>query len=86
MCCPNVFRVINFLTIIYALYQPQGGFLIPERCIESHVRIAQQHGADLLTDTQVLDWKPTEHGVSVRTEGQTFTADKFGDYGRAMGK
>ena len=62
----------QFPSHIYALFQPQGGFLIPESCIESHV-----HVADLLTDTQVLDWEPTTNGVTVRTAEQTFTADKL---------
>ena len=30
-----------------AVYQPQGGLLVPERCISAYARLAQSHGASL---------------------------------------
>ncbi len=43
----------NFQT----LYEPEGGFLVPESCISAHLRLAQQHGARLLCGAKVLSWQ-----------------------------
>lgn len=40
-----------------AMYEPEGGFLIPERCIEAHLRQAQQQGAELVTGAGVQRWQ-----------------------------
>jgi sarcosine oxidase len=45
-----------------AVFQPQGGLLVPELCIEAHVRAAQAHGATLHTGERVLGWEPTADG------------------------
>ena len=29
------------------LYEDEGGYLIPEKCIEAHIRVAQRYGAEL---------------------------------------
>jgi len=39
------------------LYEPEGGYLVPEKCIAAHLQQAQQHGAQLLTGTKVLGWQ-----------------------------
>src|SRR3712207_5420182 len=39
-----------------ALFQPQGGFLLPERCISAHVEGALAEGADIRARERVLDW------------------------------
>lgn len=46
------------------LYQPQGGLLLSERCIEAHVAVARQHGAQVHTGEAVLSWHevPAQHG------------------------
>src|SRR5262245_53276140 len=53
-----------------AVLQPEGGFLLPERCIVHHVWAAQALGADVRARERVLDWAPTPsgEGVRVRTE------------------
>jgi len=42
--------------------QPDGGFLLGERCVLSHVRSALAHGAELRFRTPALGWEPTEEG------------------------
>jgi sarcosine oxidase len=51
-----------------ALFQPDGGFLLPEPCISAHVTGALAAGADIRARERVLDWQPTSDGVRVTTE------------------
>src|SRR5262245_14572293 len=41
-----------------AVFQPEGGFLTPGRCIVSHVVQAQAAGAEVHAREPVLDWQP----------------------------
>ena len=45
-----------FLACLQALYQPQGGLLASERCIQAHIALAQQHGAHIRTSEAVHSW------------------------------
>lgn len=49
----------NFQT----MYEPEGGFLIPERCIEAHLRLAARHGAQLMCGTGVTSWRVLPPGA-----------------------
>jgi sarcosine oxidase len=49
------------------LYQPQGGFLLPERCNLAHAAGAQSRGAEVRCQEQVLDWGVGQGKVWVRT-------------------
>jgi sarcosine oxidase len=62
-----------------AVLQPEGGFLLPERCIVHHVEAAQALGAEVHAREQVLDWAPTSDGggVRVRTDRGTYEADRL---------
>jgi sarcosine oxidase len=60
---------------VECLLQPEGGFLLPERCIVAHVGLAEARGAVVRTRERVLDWGPTRDGVRVRTEHATYEAD-----------
>ena len=51
-----------------ALFQPRGGFLLPERCISAHVAGALAAGADVRARERVLGWEPDGDGVRVTTE------------------
>jgi len=64
---------------IMALYQPEGGFLVPERCIVGHVFEAMKHGADIHGREGVLGWEPigNAEGVRVFTERATYEADNL---------
>jgi sarcosine oxidase len=60
-----------------ALFQPEGGFLTPERCIVSHVMAAQELGAEVHGRERVLEWEPLRDGVRVITERDTYEADRL---------
>ena len=60
-----------------ALYQPQGGFLVPERCIISYVQAAQALGAEVHGRERVLEWQPLGDGVRVTTSREVYEADRL---------
>jgi len=59
------------------VYQPDGGFLLSERCIVAHVTAAQQLGAEVHARERVLEWHAEENGVSVTTPRGTYQARKL---------
>ncbi len=60
-----------------AVLQPQGGFLVPERCISTHVAMAARHGADVHTEEALLGWEATAHGVAVTTSRGRYEAGQL---------
>jgi sarcosine oxidase len=60
-----------------AVLQPDGGFLLPERCIVAHVQLAHALGAVIHARERVLDWEPTSDGVRVRTERGEYEAERL---------
>ena len=60
-----------------AVWQPDGGFLLAERCILAHVNLALRHGAELRFREPVIDWKASRSGVTVRTEADTYEAERL---------
>src|SRR5262249_36440080 len=60
-----------------AIYQPDGGFLLPERCITAGVEAARSLGAAIPGRAPVPGWDPTAAGVRVRTTRDTYTATRL---------
>ena len=60
-----------------AVLQPDGGFLTPERCVETHAEAARKAGAEIHSHERVLDWQPTANGVSVETDRGTYQGEKL---------
>ncbi len=58
-------------------YQPDGGFVTPERCIVAHVEGALARGATIRARERVLDWAETENGVRVRTDRGEVEAERI---------
>jgi len=59
---------------LVALYDPEGGFLRPERCTVAHLESARQHGATLRFNEPVLEWGADGGSVFVRTATERVTA------------
>ncbi|MBK8268768.1 MAG: N-methyl-L-tryptophan oxidase [Planctomycetes bacterium] len=59
------------------LYEPDGGFVVPEVCIRTHANLATKHGATIHTDEQVLEWSVTLTGVLVKTTTATYESEKL---------
>jgi sarcosine oxidase len=60
-----------------AVLQPDGGFVLPERCIVAHVEGALARGATLRARERVLEWGESEAGVRVRTERGVVEAERL---------
>lgn len=60
-----------------AVFQPEGGFVLPERCIVAHVNQALAHGAEVHAREPVLDWQPNGKGVRVFTAKREYNADRL---------
>jgi sarcosine oxidase len=59
------------------LFQPDGGFVLPERCIVGHVARALAHGATVRARERVVEWSETESGVRIRTDRGTVEAERL---------
>jgi sarcosine oxidase len=59
------------------VHQPDGGFVVPERCIVAHVEGALASGAVLGARERVLEWEETENGVRVRTDRRMVEAERL---------
>lgn len=61
-----------------AVFQPQGGLLVPERCIVAHTEMAKKHGATIHTQERVQGWDIlADERVQVTTDKTTYTAEKL---------
>jgi sarcosine oxidase len=60
-----------------AVLQPEGGFLLPERCIVAHVEGALAGGAEVRARERVLGWGAAGEGVRVRTERGEYEAERL---------
>lgn len=58
-------------------YEPGGGFVRPERCIDVQLTLAEQHGATLYKGETVTHISSDVHGVTVTTDQRTLQADKL---------
>jgi sarcosine oxidase len=59
------------------LYQPDGGFLLPERCNVAHVAQALARGAEVRFREPVAEWDATSGHVRVGTSRGTYEAEKL---------
>jgi sarcosine oxidase len=59
------------------VYQPDAGFLLPERCIVAHVAAAQQLGAEVHARERVISWSAEQNGIVVTTDRGTYCARKM---------
>jgi len=71
------FPAYRLPTELEVVHQPDGGFVVPERCIVAHVEGALARGALLRARERVLEWEETENGVRIRTERATVDADRL---------
>lgn len=60
-----------------ALFEEEAGFLMVERAVQAHLDQARQAGATCLAGQVVRDWSVSGSTVTVRTESDTFEADRL---------
>ena len=56
------------------VYQPDGGFVLSERCIVNHVFAALERGGEVRAHEAVLDWHCAWGGVRVETSRGLYEA------------
>jgi sarcosine oxidase len=67
----------NLPADLMAVLQPEGGFLLSERCIVAHVVAAQALGAEVHARERVLGWEPRGDGVRVETDRGAYEAERL---------
>ncbi len=60
-----------------AVYQADGGFVLPERSIVTHINAAQALGAEVHGCERVIEWRAEGDGVEVRTDRDNYRADRL---------
>ena len=60
-----------------AVYQPDAGFVLSERAICAHARLALEDGADLRGHETVQSWAPEGDGVVVRTDRDVYRSRRL---------
>ena len=58
-----------------AVWEPRAGILFPDRCIESHLKMAQSNGASLRFEEAVLRWEAKGDRVRVFSAKNQYEAD-----------
>ncbi|MBK5295371.1 MAG: N-methyl-L-tryptophan oxidase, partial [Acidobacteriia bacterium] len=59
------------------VYQPDAGFLLPERCVVVHADAAQRLGAEIHSRERVIEWRAEGDGVLVKTDRASYLAGKL---------
>jgi len=61
-----------------ALYQPQGGLLVPERCISAYLALAKAQGAAIHCGERVHGWDIlADERVALRTDAGRYVSEKL---------
>ena len=60
-----------------AIFEKNAGYLLVERCVLAHLSAAAENGAELRAGETVIDWKANDRGVEVRTDRNTYSAQKL---------
>lgn len=60
-----------------AVFERRAGFLLVEQCVLAHLSAAQRAGAELAIGQEVVEWRASGSGVTVRTKGAEFHAAKL---------
>ena len=60
-----------------AVWEPRAGILFPEICLEAHLTLARNLGAELHTEEPVLSWEGNGDGVRVTTSKGAYHAGQL---------
>jgi sarcosine oxidase len=71
------FPQFNIPEYFECLYEPDAGFLTPERAIRLYSEQAKKHGAEIHVQEKVLDWKKDGDGIVVRTDKNNYHGSRL---------
>ena len=60
-----------------AIFEPDAGFITPERAVEQYVHDARKKGALIKTGTKVISWRHEGTKVRIITDEAEYTGDKL---------
>ncbi|MCH2152757.1 MAG: N-methyl-L-tryptophan oxidase [Phycisphaerales bacterium] len=73
----NRFPTFEIPDHFVGLVEPGAGWIVPERAIETHVKMARRAGADIRSNVTVQSWTTDGQGVRINTSTDEFTADRL---------
>lgn len=65
------------LTDAETLFEPDAGFLMPEKTIALYLQEAKKSGAELNTGEKILEWKKENDRITVRTNRNIYSSKKL---------
>lgn len=71
------YPAINFPDHFQILFEPDAGFVTPEKAIALYTSDAIQHNADIRGREKVLEWKKEKSSITVTTNRNTYRADRL---------
>ncbi len=71
------FPQVKFNDHFQVLFEPDAGFITPEKSVATYVTDAILHGADIRGREKVLAWHNNGSHVTVRTDKDIYSADKL---------
>ncbi len=54
------------------LFEPEAGFITPEKAIKIYARLASSYGATIHSSEKVINWKGAGDGITVQTDRDTY--------------
>lgn len=75
--CSEQFRTFNFKENYEYLFEPNAGYVEPEKVISIYAEMAKNKGATLLENQLVESWNATNNLITVKTKHDIFTARKI---------
>src|SRR5687768_11885338 len=60
-----------------AVWEPRAGILFPETCIEAHLRLASETGAQLIFEQPAARWRAEGDGIHVSTSQAEYQSDRL---------
>jgi len=71
------FSQFNFPKTFDVLFEPEAGFLPPEKAIRFYASQATKNGATIHSNEKVIAWEKKGSGVTVKTDKQTYQCNKL---------
>ena len=59
------------------LFEPEAGFITPEKAIRLYASQAKKNGAAIHSNEKVIDWKKDKNIILLKTDKQTYQCDKL---------
>jgi sarcosine oxidase len=71
------FPAFNVRDDEFGYFEPEAGFVQPEACVAAQLQLAAKNGADIRRNEIVMRFEAADHGVSLKTDRGSYSADKL---------